>query len=88
MSVYVSVGVREEGVCVCVCVCVGTCRSACASIFKKACVRACSVTSKGPAALGFAMCPESFDTSRCIIKTLPHLLARRESRQVSHCGAH
>lgn len=52
--------------------CVAACRSACVSISKKACVHACSVTSKGPAAPGFAMCPESFDTSRCIIKTLPH----------------
>lgn len=81
-------------VCVCVCRweyvkgCVGTYRSARVRIFKKACVRACSVTSKGPAALGFAMCPESFDTSRCIIKTLPHLLARQETRQVSHSRAH
>lgn len=36
---------------------------------------------KEPGSPEFAMCPESFDMSRCIIKTLPHLLAGRETRQ-------
>lgn len=40
--------------------CVGACRSACVSIFKKSVCACYSVAT----ALGFAMCPESFDTSR------------------------
>lgn len=50
-------------------------------IFKEENVCAYSMTSKRPAGLGVTMCPESFDTSRCIIKTLPHMLARQDTRQ-------
>lgn len=48
-------------------------------IFKKA----CACYQRGPAALGVAMCPESFDTSRCIIKTPPRrsLASRSNARR-------
>lgn len=65
-----------------VCAGVGVCAEVhVLEIFKKENVCACSMTSKRPAGLGVTMCPESFDTSRCIIKTLPHMLARQETRQ-------
>ncbi len=51
----------------CVCVYVGV--KKCASMHLCMCV--CDDI-KASSSQGFAMCPESFDMSRCIIKTLPH----------------